>query len=79
MAEYSEVARQLLQTAGLDIAQMAAALTAKEQLSIALCGGLAPVLKPYIPQALQQTLKEPQADSATGAMLLVKRQIRKLQ
>lgn len=79
MAEHSEVARQLLQTAGQDIAQMAAALTAKEQLSIALCGGLAPVLKPYIPQALQQTLTEPQADSATGAMLLVKRQSRKLQ
>ena len=79
LAEQSAVARSLLQQAGQDVAQMAAALTTRESLNIALCGGLAGVLKPYIPQSLQQHLQEPQADSATGAMLLVKRQVRNLQ
>lgn len=66
------VARGILQKAGEEIAKMAHALDPSAQLPIALCGGLAAPLREYLPPALLNRVVQPQADSATGALILIK-------
>ena len=70
-----EVARNMLHKAGNEIAKMALALDASEQLPLALCGGLAQVLKDYLPQTLQLRTVPPEADSASGGLLLIRQHL----
>lgn len=70
-----DVARNMMDKAGLEIARMAAALDPSGRLPLALCGGLALALRGYLPQALQQRAATPLADSAAGGLLLIRRQL----
>ena len=63
----------LMQLAGAQIAEIAEALLAKGAPRVALIGGLAEVLKRYMPEAIVKQLVEPQADAMTGAILLAKK------
>ncbi|HTD05177.1 BadF/BadG/BcrA/BcrD ATPase family protein [Undibacterium sp.] len=66
------VAHGIMLKAGEEIAKMAQALDPSAQLPIALCGGLAAPLRAYLPPALLSRVVQPQADSATGALILIK-------
>jgi glucosamine kinase len=57
------VAGRIVQDAGDEIAKMAAALDPHGKYPLALCGGLGEPLRPYLPEALQQRLVRPAADS----------------
>ncbi|MDY7548059.1 BadF/BadG/BcrA/BcrD ATPase family protein [Glaciimonas sp. CA11.2] len=70
-----EVARNMLWRAGNEIAKMALALDVSEQLPLALCGGLAHVLKDYLPQTLQLRTVPPEADSSSGGLLLIRQHL----
>ena len=70
-AVHEDVARNMLYRAGEEVAKMALALDASEQLPLALCGGLAHVLEDYLPKPLQQRTVLPEADSASGGLLLI--------
>lgn len=65
----------LISTMAQDAEKMLAALCRHGAGPIALCGGLAPVLRPLLPDALQRTLVEPAQDGAAGAITLVRRQM----
>lgn len=64
-------ARALLERAGSHLARMAGALDPGNTLPLALCGGLAEPLRPYLPPALRERGRAPQGDSAQGALLLL--------
>jgi glucosamine kinase len=66
-------AARLLDEAGREIAKMAMALDPEQILPVALCGGLAAPLKPFVPETLRVRLREPLADSAVGALQLALR------
>jgi glucosamine kinase len=66
-----DAAFRFMQEAGVEVDRMAAALDPLSQLPIALCGGLASALKPYLAPELLPRIVQPQADSATGALLLL--------
>jgi glucosamine kinase len=66
-------AARLLDEAGREIAKMALALDPDQLLPVALCGGLAAPLKPFVPETLHVRLREPLADSAAGALQLALR------
>ncbi|MFZ6648456.1 BadF/BadG/BcrA/BcrD ATPase family protein [Undibacterium sp. TJN25] len=69
------VARGIMQKGGEEIAKMAYALDPSAQLPIALCGGLAAPLRDYLPPALLARVVQPQADSAAGALILIKKSL----
>jgi len=71
----SQVAREMMLQAGRDVQQMALALDPQQSLPVALSGGLAEMILPYIPQPLQQRIQAPVGGSAHGAMLLIKRHL----
>lgn len=64
-------ARAILFEAGRQVALIAHALDAGASLPVALCGGLAAPLRPYLPQALLERVVAPQGDSAAGALRLI--------
>ncbi|MGA7816516.1 BadF/BadG/BcrA/BcrD ATPase family protein, partial [Caballeronia sp.] len=66
-------AARLLDEAGREIEKMTTALDAAKALPVALCGGLAAPLEPFVPSALRARLRKPFADSATGALQLARR------
>jgi len=66
-------AARLLEQAGGEIAKMVSALDPDHALPVALCGGLAVPLAPFVPQELRNRLRLPLADSATGALQLARR------
>jgi glucosamine kinase len=66
-------AARLLEQAGCEIAKMVSALDPDHALPVALCGGLAVPLAPFVPQELRNRLRLPLADSATGALQLARR------
>jgi glucosamine kinase len=66
-------AARLLDEAGREIAKMASALDPDQVLPVALCGGLAAPLEPFVPETLRARLREPLADSAAGALQLARR------
>ncbi|HEU4844711.1 MAG TPA: BadF/BadG/BcrA/BcrD ATPase family protein [Burkholderiaceae bacterium] len=70
-ADADPTARAIVLEAGRQVALMAHALDAGATLPIALCGGLAAPLRPYLPQSLLQRLVPPQGDSAAGALRLI--------
>lgn len=66
-----DVARAFLLRAGEEIARMATALDPQARLPLALCGGLALPLQPYLPPALQARARAPLADAVDGALRLL--------
>ncbi|WP_432382499.1 BadF/BadG/BcrA/BcrD ATPase family protein [Duganella sp. P38] len=66
-----DTARAILLEAGRQVLLMADALDAGGTLPIALCGGLAAPLRPYLPASLLPRLASPRGDSAAGALRLI--------
>ena len=73
-AQADPTARAILLEAGRQVALIAHALDAGASLPIALCGGLAAPLRPYLPAALLQRVVAPHGDSAAGALRLIQQQ-----
>lgn len=71
-------AHAILTEAGRQVALIAAALDASGQLPLALCGGLAAPLSPYLPGSLAPRLVSPHGDSAVGALRLIARMVARL-
>jgi glucosamine kinase len=69
---HDDTARELLLQAGAQVARMAEALDPAQGLPLALCGGLAEPLRPWLPPALQARARQPRHDSAWGALHLLK-------
>ena len=67
-----EKAREIMLAAGVEVAKMTHALDPSAQMPIALCGGLAEPMLAYLPVELRVRITKPQADSATGALILVR-------
>lgn len=65
-------AARLLAQAGREIETMIMALDAGNSLPVALCGGLAAPLEPYVTAIVRPRLRAPLADSATGALHLAR-------
>jgi len=74
-AARDDIARSMMDRAALEIEKMALALDPSGQLPLALCGGLALVLRDYLPTALQQRAATPLADSAAGGLLLIRQHL----
>jgi glucosamine kinase len=70
------VARAILLAAGHETELMANALDAAGTLPIALCGGLAAPLRPWLPAALLQRVVPAQGDSAAGALRLIQQRMK---
>ena len=66
-------AERLLQEAGREIEKMVSALDPAGITPVALCGGLASPLEPFVPVTLRARLRAPIADSAAGALQLARR------
>ena len=71
-------AARLLGEAGVEVGKMISALDSSESLPVALCGGLGPPLREYVPERYQARLCEPLADSAHGALHLAQREAARL-
>lgn len=67
------VAMKMMQAAAQEIVKIAQALDSTNTLPITLCGGLAQSYRPYLPDSLINRLVPAQSDSATGALLLIKK------
>jgi glucosamine kinase len=65
-------AARLLEQAGREIEKMVSALDPDHALPVALCGGLAAPLEPFVPEKLRSRLRQPLADSAAGALQLAR-------
>jgi len=72
-AQANKAARQILLQAGLEVASMALALDPTQSLPLALSGGLAEIVRPYVPEQVQRRIQKAQGDSVAGALLLVQR------
>jgi glucosamine kinase len=68
------VAARLLAQAGADIADLIDALDPAAQLPVALCGGLAEPLTPFVPEPHRARLRAPLSDSVHGALRLAARE-----
>lgn len=66
-------ARAILQAAAAEIALMAEALDPARRLPLALSGGLAAALQPYLDARLRQRIVPARSDAADGALLLAQR------
>jgi glucosamine kinase len=64
----------LLAQAGADIVNLIDALDPAGQMPVALCGGLAAPLMPFVPLSYRARLRAPLADSAHGALRLAQRE-----
>ena len=65
------IADTILRQAGAEVALVARALDPEARLPLALCGGLAEALRPWLPDALASRAGAPLGDSARGALHLV--------
>lgn len=72
-AASDDVARRLMSEAGKEAEKLADALDPSGTLPIALCGGIAEALRPYLRGRLLERVVAPHADSAAGALLLIRR------
>jgi glucosamine kinase len=68
-------ASAILHDAGKEIAQVATALDARGELPLALCGGLADALRPWLPDDLNKRAIAPRGDSTTGALRLIQERV----
>ena len=74
--ETNETARLILLEAGREVEIMANALDTSGALPIALCGGLAAPLRPYMPVSMLKRIVTPQGDSAAGALRLIQQRLK---
>jgi len=74
--ESNDTARAMLLEAGRQVELMASALDAAGQLPIALCGGLAAPLRPYLPVSMLKRIVTPHGDSAAGALRLIQQRLK---
>jgi glucosamine kinase len=72
-------ARQLMTQAGVRIAELAQALYMLGVRRVALAGGLAEPVKPYLPREVRDRLVQPKADAMAGGILLAKTRLGALQ
>jgi glucosamine kinase len=72
----NDTARAILLAAGREVQLMADALDASGTLPIALCGGLAAPLRPYLPVSMLKRIVNPHGDSAAGALRLIQTRIK---
>lgn len=70
-AQADNTARALLIHAGLHIKALADALDPTHELPLALCGGLALPLRPYLPEELRTRCQAPLGDAVDGAVRLI--------
>jgi glucosamine kinase len=75
-AAESAYARDILHDAGREVEAMADALDPTHALPLALCGGLAAALMPFLPDTLRQRVRAPLGDSASGALILLQQHLR---
>ncbi len=61
--------------AGNEVAKIAAALDSSSALPVAMCGGLAQSLHPYLPESLLARIVPPQADAIAGALWLLRQHL----
>jgi glucosamine kinase len=71
-ATSDKVAHEIMLDAGNEVAKIANALDTSGTLPIALCGGLAEPLQPYLPEQLSKRIVKPQADAASGALRILR-------
>ncbi len=71
-AKGDRLAVELMQASAADAAMLADALLAKGTARLALMGGLAPHILPWLPKRLQETVVEPAGDALDGAILLAR-------
>lgn len=69
--ESDPVARSILLASGIEVERMALALDPGAALPLALCGGLADYLLPYLPEATRARARAPQGDSSLGALRMI--------
>jgi len=74
--ESDDTARAILLDAGRQVQLMADALDASGTLPIALCGGLAAPLRPYLPVSMLKRIVNPRGDSAAGALRLIQSRLK---
>jgi glucosamine kinase len=72
----NETARLILLEAGREVEIMANALDTSCVLPIALCGGLAAPLRPYMPVSMLKRIVTPHGDSAAGALRLIQQRLK---
>lgn len=72
----NDTARAILLAAGREVELMANALDASATLPIALCGGLAVPMRPYLPSSMSQRMVAPHGDSAAGALRLIQTRLK---
>lgn len=72
----NDTARAILLASGREVQLMADALDASGTLPIALCGGLAAPLRPYLPVSMLKRIVNPHGDSAAGALRLIQSRIK---
>ncbi len=65
------VALDLIQAAARSLAELASAWLATVRERVALVGGMAEAIKPYLPAAMTDILSTAQFDALEGAILLV--------
>lgn len=70
-AAQDPAAATILTLAGEEIAAIAGALDPDASLPLALCGGLAEALRPWLPPALVNRARQPLGDAAAGALHLI--------
>ncbi|AIY40737.1 N-acetylglucosamine kinase of eukaryotic type [Collimonas arenae] len=75
-AESDPAARQLMLDGGREVAKIAAALDPGGELPIALCGGIAAHIQPYLPEPLLALVVKPHADAAAGALRLIDQRLK---
>ncbi|WP_374357040.1 BadF/BadG/BcrA/BcrD ATPase family protein [Chitinimonas sp.] len=71
-APLDAAAATILRAAGEEIAQVAHALDPAASLPLALCGGLADALRPWLPAELLNRAQPPLGDSVMGALHLIR-------
>ncbi|TFW16478.1 BadF/BadG/BcrA/BcrD ATPase family protein [Duganella callida] len=67
----NDTARAILTEAGKQVELMANALDRGGKLPVALCGGLAAPMRPYLPASVLQRLVQARGDSAAGGLRLI--------
>lgn len=70
-----DTARAILHEAGAEVAKIGEALDPDKRLPIALCGGLGEPLRPHLPPGLLARIIRPQADSAAGGLILIRKRL----
>ncbi len=76
-AATDEAARNILVEAGRQIEAMAQALDPSAEMPFALCGGLCAPLRPYLPSRLAARSVAPRGDSASGALRMIERHVKR--